>query len=237
MSRRFLGLTVGLAWLALASLAQGNDSKTLCGEDAQPCLSYGARVFQERCALCHGSDGLGEGILPLSMHEYPNTNLLDPKHGSDEESVRDIILHGNTVDGIGDEMPPWGDELTHTQVESVTRFVQHMRSDLESAINLLRSEAARIEPSFRIGRAVYAGRCALCHGPNGEGDGKMSAIIKNPPPFNLTLSGAPDDYLRRIITGGGAKLGRSPRMPPWGGDLTGAEIESVMLYIKSLRNY
>jgi cytochrome c oxidase cbb3-type subunit 3 len=134
-------------------------------------------------------------------------------------------------------MPPWGDELTHTQLESVTRFVMHMRDDLEGAIAMLRDEAANTDPSLRVGRAVYAGRCALCHGQNGEGDGKMARIIKEPPPFNLTLSGLPDVYLRRIITQGGAELGRSPRMPPWGGDLTDPEIESVMLYVKSLRKY
>ena len=79
------------------------------------------------------------------------------------------------------------------------------------------------------------GRCALCHGPEGRGDGKLAAVIKNPPPFNLTWSRLPDSYLRDIITKGGAGVGRSPRMPPWGGDLTSSEIESVMLHLKTLR--
>jgi cytochrome c oxidase cbb3-type subunit 3 len=63
----------------------------------------------------------------------------------------------------------------------------------------------------------------------------MARIIKSPPPFNLTLSRAPDDYLHDIIYKGGEKMGRSPRMPPWGGDLSDAEIDSVVMYIKTLR--
>ena len=232
--RRKIFATVLLLTAPSAYTAVG--SEELCGEEARPCLPYGAKVFQERCTLCHGNDGLGEGILPLSMTEYPNTNLLDARHGTSRGSVRDIVLHGGQLASIENEMPPWGDELTHTQVESVTRFVLYMREDLESAMQMLREEAASIEPSLRVGRAVFAGRCVLCHGKHGEGDGKMARIIKNPPPYNLTRSRVPDAYLRRIITEGGAELGRSPRMPPWGGDLTGSEIESVMLYLKSIRN-
>lgn len=64
---------------------------------------------------------------------------------------------------------------------------------------------------------------------------KWPGLLKNPPPFNLTLSRMPDAYLKKIIHGGGQGVGRSPRMPPWGTDLSGKEIESVILYIKKLR--
>ena len=86
------------------------------------------------------------------------------------------------------------------------------------------------------GRTVYQGRCALCHGKEGGADGKMAAIIKDPPPVNLKLSRAPDEYLRLIIAKGGGAMGRSPRMPPWGEDLNKAEIDSVILFLKTLRD-
>ncbi|MFK5915805.1 MAG: cytochrome c, partial [Woeseiaceae bacterium] len=56
----------------------GNSQK-YCGVEAQSCVTYGANVFQARCALCHGTDGLGEGILSLQLKDYPNTNLRDSK--------------------------------------------------------------------------------------------------------------------------------------------------------------
>lgn len=206
-----------------------------CGTEAKSCLKYGAKVFQARCSLCHGSDGLGEGILPLSLKGYPSTNLLEPRHGTDTASIRNIVERGAQVKGVSNEMPPWGDELTATQLESVVKFVHYMRGDLEGALEMLRKEAETQQPSIKVGRAIFGGRCSLCHGQYGQGDGKMARIIKDPPPFNLTLSRADDGYLRQIIGKGGASMGRSPRMPPWGGDLTASEIESVIMYIKTLR--
>jgi cbb3-type cytochrome c oxidase subunit III len=225
-------ILVGLLFAPTFTMADSVDD---CGAEAKACLKYGAKVFQARCSLCHGSDGLGEGILPLSLKNYPSTNLLDPKHSKDIPSIREVVIKGASMPGISAEMPPWGDELTMAQLESVVMFVDYMRKDLVASLSMLRTESESAQPSIKIGRAIFAGRCSLCHGALGQGDGKMSRIIKDPPPFNLTLSRAPDSYLRDIITKGGAAMSRSPRMPPWGGDLTASEIDSVILYIKTLR--
>ncbi len=225
-----------MLWMtALCGGAFAAGSRDYCGEEARPCNEYGANVFQGRCALCHGSDGHGEGILPLSMKGYANTNLLEAKHPRDTATLTRIIKHGGSLPDVSTEMPPWGDELTATQVESVVMFVQLLHKDTETALELLRSEAQQLKPTTRMGRAIYKGRCSLCHGAYGQGDGKMARIIKDPPPFNLTLSRAPDDYLKQIIDKGGEAMGRSPRMPPWGTDLSGPEIESIILHIKTLR--
>ena len=85
------------------------------------------------------------------------------------------------------------------------------------------------------GAATYQARCVLCHGTIGLGDGRMSKIIKEPPPYNLTLSRAPDEYLKQIILLGGEPMGRSKHMPPWVNELSEVQVESVILYIKSLR--
>jgi len=212
-----------------------------CGAEGKSCFEYGATVFQNRCSLCHGSDGLGEGVLALSIKNYPNTNLLEPKHGKTYRDVEYIIRYGGGTNNnsrrkaVSKEMPPWGDELTVAQMESVANFVIYLRSDTDEATKLLRKISATLKPSLRIGRAIYLGRCSLCHGSLGLGDGKMSRIIKNPPPFNLTLSRAPDAYLNEMIHKGGKEMGRSPRMPPFGEDLTKSEIASVIMFIKTLR--
>ena len=65
----------------------------------------------------------------------------------------------------------------------------------------------------------------------------MSKIIKNPPPYNLTLSALPDKYLKQIITQGGRAVGRSYQMPPWKDELSEEEVDSAIIYIKTLRNY
>lgn len=227
-------LITTLALSTLAAHATAN-SELLCGKEAQPCVKYGAAVFQERCSLCHGTDGLGEGILSLSIPGYPNTNLGEVKHAKDTQGIREAIVKGAGLKNVEKEMPPFGDELTLTQIESVTEFVALLRSDLDNALKLAREASSMAQPSMRVGRAVFLGRCSPCHGREGMGDGKLSRIIKTPPPFNLTRSRVGDNYLRGIITKGGEAMGRSPKMPPWGGDLTPSEIESVMMYVKTLR--
>lgn len=200
-------------------------------------VAQGAKVFYDRCTLCHGNDGLGEGVLSLSIKDYPNTNLLKPKHTKDLESLLHAIAFGGSKGEMSEEMPPWGDELTHRDLESVARFVEKLRQNPEEGKAMLVKESETGYATARKGRGVFLTRCALCHGKFGEGDGRMARVIKNPPPFNLTLSGAPDDYLKQIISKGGAAMGRSPRMPPWGGDLTPLEIDSVILYLKTIRAY
>ncbi len=229
--KRFL-YVLSLFLYTLTTIA--GESQKYCGGEAQSCVTYGANIFQARCALCHGTDGLGEGILSLQMKNYPNTNLLDTRPKNYKE-IEKIIRFGGSLPDISIEMPPWGDELTASQLESVTSFVVLLHRKRDKALKLLRETAKNIKPSIRLGRGIFQGRCSLCHGSGGEGDGKMAKIIKNPPPFNLTLSRMPDSYLKDIISKGGQAMGRSPRMPPWGTDLSPKEIDSVIMYIKTLR--
>ena len=70
----------------------------------------------------------------------------------------------------------------------------------------------------------------------GDGKGKMAKIL-NPPPYNLTMSTATDEYLLDIVTKGGAEMGRSPSMPAWQGVFPEETILSIIDYIKTLRNH
>jgi hypothetical protein len=57
----------------------------------------------------------------------------------------------------------------------------------------------------------------------------------DPKPVNLTKSRAPDSYLKMVISKGGEAVGRSAKMPSWEGDLSGPEIDSIVLFINTLR--
>ena len=224
-----------MAGIFLLAISVQAGSQQECGEEAKACLKYGASVFQMRCSLCHGSDGHGEGILSMAIKSYPGTNLLEIKHGKDKDALYRIIKFGGSLPEISTEMPPWGDELTVTQLDSVVMFVEFLRADTEKALTLLHEQAKLQKPSLRVGRGIFLGRCALCHGKDGDGKGKMARIIKDPPPFNLTQSRVPEAYLKEMISKGGKAMGRSPRMPPFGTDLSDSEIDSVIIYLKTLR--
>lgn len=209
--------------------------ETDCGLDAEPCVKYGASVFQTRCVLCHGSEGLGDGILPLSLGKYPATNLLSERHQLEFKRILEVITYGGGLPDVNAEMPPWGEELTDTELNSVALFVDFLRKDQENAKKILHRQKRYYRPSLAIGNIIYKGHCLLCHGRGGKGNGLLARIIKTPSPSDLTQSTVPDYYLRQIISKGGKAMNRSERMPPFAGDLSENEIRSVIMHLKFLR--
>lgn len=85
--------------------------------------------------------------------------------------------------------------------------------------------------------AMFAVNCARCHGIKGDGKGPDSALLGVPIPdmtsplFHHSRSA---DDIRAVIEKGGAQLGMSPMMPPWGGFIKPQEIDHLVIYIQSL---
>jgi mono/diheme cytochrome c family protein len=99
------------------------------------------------------------------------------------------------------------------------------------------ADTAAAVPDAARGKVVFENYCVSCHGPRGEGDGPVAASL-DPKPARLgdraTMSSKPDDDLFVIIKNGGASVGRSAMMAPWGGLLSDAQIRDVIAYIRSL---
>ena len=84
------------------------------------------------------------------------------------------------------------------------------------------------------GSIAFRTYCVLCHGTTGKGDGRASRMY-TPRPANLTISPFPDKYKEMIIRGGGASVGRSQFMPPWGDELTEEQIHDLVAFLRELR--
>lgn len=84
------------------------------------------------------------------------------------------------------------------------------------------------------GSIVFQTYCILCHGNGGTGDGRL-AVGKMPAPANLTRSMLTDAQKEAIIRGGGASVGRSPFMPPWGEELTDEQIKDLIRFLRTLK--
>src|SRR3989442_2682752 len=91
-----------------------------------------------------------------------------------------------------------------------------------------------------LGRRVYARRCAVCHGPDGRGNGPAAPSL-TPRPRDFTLgqfeykSTAPDqpptdDDLISVVTNGL----HASAMPYWHDVLDTAEIRAVVEHVKRL---
>jgi len=85
------------------------------------------------------------------------------------------------------------------------------------------------------GKVSFENTCVACHGPQGKGDGPAAAAL-DPKPKNLSdaalLSTQTDEYIFKVISEGGASVGLSPMMAPWGGVLSEQDIWNVVAYIR-----
>ncbi|MGH0029085.1 MAG: c-type cytochrome [Myxococcota bacterium] len=87
------------------------------------------------------------------------------------------------------------------------------------------------------GQELYQTYCASCHGMTGAGDGPASAGL-NPTPARHNdgtyMNALSDDHLRKVISEGGAAVGKSPLMAGWGGTLDDGQITDVIAFVRSL---
>jgi len=87
------------------------------------------------------------------------------------------------------------------------------------------------------GKAKYAQICASCHGPKGAGDGVASAGL-NPKPAHHNdgnyMNPLSNEHLTKVITQGGASVGKSPLMAPWGAVLGPQGVQDVIAFVRTL---
>ena len=97
---------------------------------------------------------------------------------------------------------------------------------------------APLSYELRIGQEVFRHYCQTCHGETGAGDG-FNAFNLDPhprdlsdPAFQKTKS---DADLADAIRRGGAGVGLSALMPPWGHTLSAQQTDAVIRYLRTMR--
>lgn len=89
----------------------------------------------------------------------------------------------------------------------------------------------------RSARDVYRHYCQTCHGETGAGDG-FNAFNLDPHPRDFSdpaFQKKSDADIRDAIRRGGAGVGLSPLMPPWGRTLGDRRIDDVVRYLRAFR--
>ena len=88
------------------------------------------------------------------------------------------------------------------------------------------------------GKKLYEQFCLPCHGATGKGDGPVGQYLPvKPADYSKSMSQYGDkwaEYYFKIIKEGGAAIGRSPLMAPWGGQLKEGDIWDVISYVETL---
>lgn len=90
----------------------------------------------------------------------------------------------------------------------------------------------------QIGKQVFQTYCAGCHGEAGQADG-FNAYNLDPHPRDLSdpafQKKKTNADLADAIRRGGAGVGLSALMPPWGHTLDARQVDAVVLYIRTLK--
>lgn len=91
---------------------------------------------------------------------------------------------------------------------------------------------------LRLGKAVYAVRCQMCHGADGNADTPMARKVQ-PTPMRFTdvvwQQKATDEGIAEMILKGGAALQRSPVMPA-ATNLKPGELEALVAYVRQFKS-
>jgi cytochrome c oxidase cbb3-type subunit III len=181
-------------------------------------------LYADNCAGCHGTEGRGGAAIALADPVYLSI--------ADEQTMRKVIANGVK----GTMMPAFsqsaGGMLTEKQIDVITSEIRarwSRRGILDGANPP--AYAVKSQGDVHRGEAAYETYCESCHGADGRGGAKGSAITNDS--FLALVS---DQGLRTIVITGRPEL----RAPDWRGNVPGKpmsdqEITDVVSWLASHR--
>jgi len=181
-------------------------------------------LYTENCAGCHGVEGRGGAAIALADPVYLAI--------ADEGAMRKIIANGVR----GTSMPAFaqsaGGMMTYKQIDVITSQIRSRwsRPEILDGANPP-SYAAKASGDVQRGEASYRTYCSSCHGSQGQGGPKGSAITNDS--FLALVS---DQGLRTIVITGRPEL----KAPDWRGNVPGKpmsdqEITDIVTWLASHR--
>lgn len=186
-------------------------------------LEFGAQIFAENCAVCHGEDGQGRVGATLAK-DWPS---IRP-----DLRVRDTITKGIP----GTLMPAWsqdfGGPLNDQEIDALTFYILswqsggpiYIPSTPTISLQLALTPPPGISGDPNRGTLLYASNCSVCHGQ--EGEGRIGANLSRDWP-----SIRPDLQIKSTIENGV----EGSVMPAWsrenGGPLTDQDIIDIVAFI------
>ena len=249
MSRTRIGSVVGLAMLVgLLAFALTGMKTTRASPPAQ--AADGQAIYTQRCEICHGAEGDGNGPGAEFMSPRPRDfrrgwykirTTASGQLPTDEDLIR-IIASGMP----GTMMPAWKGVLTVEEMTAVAQYLKGFARRFERETPQAVAAAAKVQSSAESiarGQELFAGQaaeCVKCHGQAGRGDGPSADELTDDfgsviVPADLTMAwlfrGGPtaDDIHMRLLTG----LTGSP-MPSYADVLTPEQVWDLANYVDSL---
>jgi mono/diheme cytochrome c family protein len=198
----------------------GKDSEALAPDEV---LDFKI-LYAENCAGCHGAAGRGGAAIALADPVYLSI--------ADADAMRKVIANGVR----GTSMPAFarsaGGMLADKQIDVLTEQIR-ARWSRPGILNGAEapSYAAKTVGDVSHGEIAYQTYCESCHGTEGRGSKKGSAITDG-----AFLSLVSDQGLRTIVIAGRPEL----NAPDWRGNVPGKpmsdqEVTDVVAWLVSKR--
>ena len=189
--------------------------------DDQEKLEFGARLYAENCALCHGEDGEGRVGATLAK-DWPS---IRP-----DLRVRETIINGVP----GTLMPAWssamGGPLNEEEIDALVFYILSWQSGGPPYIFSTPGPRLALTPPPGVvgdpnnGANLFNANCAVCHGLQGEG--RVGATLAKD-----WSSFRPDLRVKSVIVSGV----EGSVMPAWsqehGGPFSEQMIDNIVAYI------
>jgi mono/diheme cytochrome c family protein len=180
------------------------------------------------CANCHGGDGGGGIANPPGRDPVtgkvvawvaPPLNTVFQRW--DEEVVRFTIERGRP----GTPMPTWGQEyggpMTTQMVDDVMAYIRSLQVTQRDATPVIAGENYEVDENAS-GQEIFEARCAVCHGPDGEGK-------ENTRPVAIPVGNDPEEFPRGPVYYPGLGL--------WNGDVQHLSTDMHLFTIRNGRRF
>jgi cytochrome c oxidase cbb3-type subunit 3 len=220
-----LGLVVCVMLMMLAACNTPAGAPQANSEPLAPSqVSDFDTLYAQNCAGCHGAEGRGGASIALANPVY--LAIVD------KTTMHEVVAKGIR----GTSMPAFaqrsGGMLTEEQIDAITSGIYSRwgRKGILDGANPP-SYAAKATGNVDHGQLVFGTYCASCHGSEGRGTPKGSAITND-----SFLAMVTDQELRTIVITGRPELGA----PDWRSNVPGRpmsdqEVTDVVAWLASRR--
>lgn len=199
----WMTITFGAALFLLgcsAALGPGKAQEVLPPQEVMDFTT----LFNQNCAGCHGEEGKGAAAITLHNPVYLAI--------ASDDVIRQVASRGVA----GTPMAPFaksaGGQLTDKQIDAIVSGIRSWARPDEFTGVSLPPYKAEGSGNPQSGATVYATFCASCHGTNGKGSSKASAVVDG-----SYLALVSDQNLRTIVIAGWPSI----NAPDWRSDRPG----------------